>query len=53
MSEANGYKLAYEAGKEDLVLARKRKVPDGVRVKTGLAKMHRFEDWLARNTGNN
>lgn len=49
MNEANGFKFSYEPGKEDLVLIKKRRVPEGVRVRTNVKKMSKFEDWIERN----
>jgi hypothetical protein len=52
MNEAKGYKFSYAAGKEDLIIVRKRKVPEGVKLKINARKQYKFEDWIERNNGN-
>jgi len=52
MNEAKGYKFSYAAGKEDLMIVRKRKIPEGVKVKTNIRKRCKFEDWIERNNSN-
>lgn len=46
MGDANGWKISYEVGKEDLVLRKKRRFPEEFKMVANLKKRIEFDDWL-------
>lgn len=47
MGELNGWKIVYENEKEDLIMKKKRRVPEDHKFRVNLKKRVKFNDWLS------